>query len=63
LRRLDIERQAEPEELVAGQCQQVGQFADRRKGIAPHHLHRHTALPGMQVELDGLRHAADVGHA
>ena len=62
-RRFGVERQAEPEEAVGRQRQQVGQIADRREGVAPGHLDRHAALELAQFQLHRLRGAADVGHA
>jgi hypothetical protein len=43
-RRRGVGGQAEPEEAVRRQRQQVGQFADRREAVAAQHLHRHAPL-------------------
>ncbi len=56
-------RQQEPVEAVGRQCQLIRQLADRRKGAAADHLHRHLAGKRRQVELHRLGVARHVGHA
>ncbi len=55
--------QLEPVEAVFAERQQVGQLTDLGERDPADHLDRRLAWKSAEVELDGLRKAAEVVHA